>query len=254
VRPFLADGGAVVASIPNVAHGSVRLALLDGEFRYRPTGLLDSTHLRFFTRETVDELFEGTGYAVVRWLRRRMAIDRTELGVPRRGVPPAVLEWLGADPEVTTYQFVVRALPRSEVAETIHRLRIRRRGSRAAAPWEVRVHQAAQELTAIVDPGEPFILIDEDRLRSELGPERRAVPFPERDGQYWGPPADDAAALAELERLRRGGARFAVVAWPAFWWLEFYDGLARELRTRYGCLLDNERLVVFDLRGGRARS
>src|SRR5437867_6053879 len=48
VRPFLAEGGVVVASMPNVAHGSVRLALLGGEFRYRQAGLLDRTHLRFF--------------------------------------------------------------------------------------------------------------------------------------------------------------------------------------------------------------
>ena len=41
VRPFVVDEGAIVASIPNVAHVSVRLALLAGEFRYRDMGLLD---------------------------------------------------------------------------------------------------------------------------------------------------------------------------------------------------------------------
>src|SRR5438094_7755459 len=64
VRPFLKDDGAIIASIPNIAHGSVRLALLGGEFRYRQTGLLDKTHLRFFTRESVQELFETSGLVV----------------------------------------------------------------------------------------------------------------------------------------------------------------------------------------------
>jgi len=254
VRPFLAEGGSVVASIPNVAHGSVRLALLNGEFRYRDTGLLDSTHLRFFTRESIEELFEQAGYAVTRWLRRRMEIGGTELGLPNRGVPDAVWQWLAADPEATTYQFVVRAARRSEAAETIYRLRIRRREERITERWLEQSRHAAQELATIVGPGEPFILIDQDQLRPELGPAHRAQPFPDRDGQYAGPPSDDAAAIEELERLRNRGAMFAVVAWPAFWWLEFYAGLARELRARYPCLLDNERLVVFDLRPSREPS
>src|SRR6185437_5577505 len=42
-RQFLKPSGYVVVSIPNVAHGSVRLALLSGEFRYRNLGLLDDT-------------------------------------------------------------------------------------------------------------------------------------------------------------------------------------------------------------------
>jgi 2-polyprenyl-3-methyl-5-hydroxy-6-metoxy-1,4-benzoquinol methylase len=246
--PFLAEGGAVVASIPNIAHGSVRLALLNGEFRYRATGLLDNTHLRFFTRESVEELFEQAGYAITRWLRRRMDIGRTELGLPERDIPDAVWQWLATDPEATTYQFVVRAAPRSEAAEAIYRLRGERREARTTDGWVTRARHAAEELATIIGPGEPFILIDEDRIRTELDPTHRILPFPERDGQYWGPPSDDAAAIAEFNRLRLRGALFAVVAWPAFWWLDFYAGLARELRSRYPCLVDDERLVVFDLR------
>jgi 2-polyprenyl-3-methyl-5-hydroxy-6-metoxy-1,4-benzoquinol methylase len=110
LRPFLAEGGAVIASIPNVAHGSVRLALLNGEFRYRPTGLLDNTHLRFFTRESIEDLFEQAGYRVTHWRRRLVDIERTEIGLPTRPVPDPVRKWIAADREATTYQFVVRAV------------------------------------------------------------------------------------------------------------------------------------------------
>src|SRR5437879_432853 len=61
IRPFLAEGGAILASIPNIAHASVRLSLLCGEFRYRDLGLLDNTHLRFFTRDSIQDLFEEAG-------------------------------------------------------------------------------------------------------------------------------------------------------------------------------------------------
>src|SRR5919198_1484135 len=114
VRQFLADGGVVVASIPNVAHAAVRLALLGGSFRYREQGLLDETHLRFFTREGVQDLFEGSGYVITRWLRRRLDVEETEIPVPRT-LPEEARAWATGDPEATTYQFVLRAVP-SDVA------------------------------------------------------------------------------------------------------------------------------------------
>jgi 2-polyprenyl-3-methyl-5-hydroxy-6-metoxy-1,4-benzoquinol methylase len=109
IRPFVAEAGVVVASIPNVAHASVRLALLDGEFRYRPLGLLDDTHLRFFTRATIDELFESSGFVVEDWHRRRLDPDQTEFETPES--EREIQRRIASDPEATTYQFVVRAVP-----------------------------------------------------------------------------------------------------------------------------------------------
>jgi methyltransferase family protein len=119
VRPFVAENGVVVASIPNIAHASVRLALLGGEFRYREWGLLDDTHLRFFTRASIQDLFEETGYVVTHWLRQRLDVGETEITVP--DVPAPVREWLSGDPEATTYQFVVRALVSDTASQRILR-------------------------------------------------------------------------------------------------------------------------------------
>lgn len=63
---LLAPGGRMLVSIPNVAYWRVRLDLLRGNFRYTESGLLDSTHLRFYTYETAGELFEKAGLRVVR--------------------------------------------------------------------------------------------------------------------------------------------------------------------------------------------
>jgi hypothetical protein len=115
--------------------------------------------------------------------------------------------------------------------------------------WAPQLDLAAREVAAIVPPGKSFILIDEDQWGTQqqlLG--RRAIPFLERDGCYWGPPADDASALRELERMRQSGASFLVVAWPAFWWLDYYTALAEHLTGRFPCALRNERVAVFDLR------
>jgi SAM-dependent methyltransferase len=118
VRPLVAESGVVVASIPNVAHASVRLALLGGSFRYREEGLLDEGHLRFFTREGVQDLFESSGYLITQWLRRRLEVDETEIPVPP-SVPEEARAWATGDPEATTYQFVVCAVP-SESAGQLH--------------------------------------------------------------------------------------------------------------------------------------
>jgi hypothetical protein len=54
-----------VACIPNAQHWSVQAMLSAGVFRYQPSGLLDRTHLRWFTRITITEMFESAGFRIV---------------------------------------------------------------------------------------------------------------------------------------------------------------------------------------------
>src|SRR5258708_7379095 len=61
---LLKEGGSVIVSLPNVGLWSVRLNLLLGRFRYEETGVLDRTHLRFFTRRTAREMIEQAGLEV----------------------------------------------------------------------------------------------------------------------------------------------------------------------------------------------
>ena len=65
VAPWLTPGGVVVASVPNVGHWSIVSDLLDGRFDYVPYSLLSGTHVRLFTRATLADLFEATGYTVL---------------------------------------------------------------------------------------------------------------------------------------------------------------------------------------------
>jgi 2-polyprenyl-3-methyl-5-hydroxy-6-metoxy-1,4-benzoquinol methylase len=60
----LRPGGHLVVSIPNVANWSMRLALALGRWEYKDRGLLDRTHLRFFTKRTAMRLLEDAGYRV----------------------------------------------------------------------------------------------------------------------------------------------------------------------------------------------
>jgi 2-polyprenyl-3-methyl-5-hydroxy-6-metoxy-1,4-benzoquinol methylase len=110
-KPFLRNYGYVVVSVPNIAHGSVRLALMQGKFQYRPLGLLDDTHLRFFTRETVEQLFNDAGFSVGELERTRLGIFDTEIEVNREAVTQELLRIVRDDPEAETYQFVLLGYP-----------------------------------------------------------------------------------------------------------------------------------------------
>jgi 2-polyprenyl-3-methyl-5-hydroxy-6-metoxy-1,4-benzoquinol methylase len=106
----LKPSGSVVTSLPNVAHGDVRIGLMQGQFRYRPTGLLDRTHLRFFTLESIRDLLKEAGLVVVDTRRAIVPLFQTEVGVQREDVSDALLDELLADPEVEVYQYVMQSV------------------------------------------------------------------------------------------------------------------------------------------------
>ena len=120
--------------------------------------------------------------------------------------------------------------------------------SPALALWEERVQLAKREIAEAIPVGETYILLDEDSWGlGDVVPGRRRINFLERDGRYWAPPDDDAG-IQQLTKLRNSGTSFMVCVWPAFWWFGYYQAFHRHLRSHYSCVLENERLVIFDLR------
>lgn len=107
---YISPSGMVVISVPNIAHGDVRMALLRGAFPYRETGLLDRTHLHFFTRESIVELCRKAGLVVVDLQRVVMPLFQTEIGVVRDDFDQSTIDQILEDPEAETYQFVVKAV------------------------------------------------------------------------------------------------------------------------------------------------
>ena len=63
-KELLKSNGSVLISLPNVAHNAIIMELLDDQFRYQETGLLDSTHIRFFTKKTIDKLVQNAGFKI----------------------------------------------------------------------------------------------------------------------------------------------------------------------------------------------
>ena len=65
MRDFLNPGGYTVVSLPNIANWKTRVALFVGHFDYADTGILDRTHLRFFTKRSAEAMIREAGYEVL---------------------------------------------------------------------------------------------------------------------------------------------------------------------------------------------
>lgn len=114
---LLADGGYLVVSIPNVAHEAVLACLAANDFPYQPTGLLDRTHLRFFTRTSFTALAEEHGFTVSRIHRTTRRLEQTEFAWLAGRVDQEALAALrDDDPDHLTYQYVMRVEPLGDPA------------------------------------------------------------------------------------------------------------------------------------------
>lgn len=65
IRDWASENLILISCIPNIQHWSVQMDVLAGNFNYQETGLLDKTHLRFFTRKSIIEMFGSTGYQII---------------------------------------------------------------------------------------------------------------------------------------------------------------------------------------------
>lgn len=104
---LLAEEGSVICSIPNIAHSSVIIELLNGRFDYRETGLLDQTHIHFFTRKSIEELMDKCNLSVVDWSTTSILPTQTEIGADYSQVPEYVAQYLEQRKDAHVYQHIV---------------------------------------------------------------------------------------------------------------------------------------------------
>lgn len=116
-REHLAPSGHVLVCIPNVAHWSVLLGLLGGRFDYADEGLLDRTHLRFFTQASFRDVLAEAGLRV---------LETTSIDVPNPGVAAALrsltdalgIDNPGIESQSNAYQLLFRSTHAVEVVSS----------------------------------------------------------------------------------------------------------------------------------------
>jgi len=182
LKPILADGGWAVISLPNVAHTSLRLSLLEGRFTYTDTGLLDRTHLRFFDRAGVDDLLASAGWGMFDLVRVTRRLGTTEITID--DADPSLVRRLESDPEAYTYQFVISAAPL---------------GSRALAHPPLQPAAVAQSL--LLEAGERIAALEDElrRLEEEIE-ELKRNSLPDL--------LEQLSAIRESGQIRRGHLKY----------------------------------------------
>ena len=111
LRQYIEPGGSCIACVPNVAHWSLVAGLLQGKWDYQDAGLLDRTHLRFFTLDSAVQMFQKAGWTVVDATPRNLWPDKTEAAL--KALLPAA-QALGGDVSkarlnMSALQWVIRA-------------------------------------------------------------------------------------------------------------------------------------------------
>jgi glycosyltransferase involved in cell wall biosynthesis len=149
-----------------------------------------------------------------------------------RAQDPSYRQWLAA-------RLLHLSLRRSEItAEFIPNFNL---------SWAERLQVAIQEIADLIPAGKTILLVDNNEWGCDVLSNHHLVPFLEKDGCYWGAPPDDETAIQELERMRQMGVNFMVIAWSAFWWLDYYSKLREYIHSTFHQLLSNSRIMVFEL-------
>jgi len=106
-RSLLKKNGKLIISVPNIAHASVISSLLKGKFEYTDEGLLDRTHLLFFTRKSIIALLEQSGFSVEKIEALQKLPEDTEFSDSLTDLPAEFQNLIFSEKDSLTYQFVI---------------------------------------------------------------------------------------------------------------------------------------------------
>ncbi|MDR6878743.1 glycosyltransferase [Bacillus sp. 3255] len=103
---LLSDTGRIIISVPNVGHNAIVMSLMHGEFEYKKLGLLDETHLRFFTRKSLLQLIDSADLAPVILNATISTPELTEFKQSYIDYPKQVRDYLLSSRDGHVYQFI----------------------------------------------------------------------------------------------------------------------------------------------------
>lgn len=117
-----------------------------------------------------------------------------------------------------------------------------------ANEWMHLLIEAGQHFKKNIPSGEKVLLIDQQGFGNSFAPNHQIFPFLEKDGEYWGIPANDEVADSELKRMIEQGINYVAVGFPCFWWLAYYPEFERTLRRNSEGLVENNAIKIFRLK------
>jgi 2-polyprenyl-3-methyl-5-hydroxy-6-metoxy-1,4-benzoquinol methylase len=106
IKKLLNPEGSIWISVPNISHNAVLIDLWNDKFTYREAGLLDNTHLRFFTESSLDKMVKDCNLVVNKAFNLKNVVENTEFKNSYDDVPATVALLLKRRDHGETYQFV----------------------------------------------------------------------------------------------------------------------------------------------------
>ncbi len=111
LKSFLNENGYFLFSIPNISHGSIKLKLFRNEFNYTKEGLLDNTHIRFFTLKSIIGLMNSLNLEITDLFRIYKKFDETNQELNLREFPVFLLNIMEKDHESYAFQYALKVKP-----------------------------------------------------------------------------------------------------------------------------------------------
>lgn len=110
LKKYLSASGKLIACIPNLANITVITPLLHGSFEYKDAGLLDRTHIHFFTKKSIEKMFLNAGYKITEWIPQKGG-EATDLVSGDEALINLIyqLPGIASQEELETYEYLVVA-------------------------------------------------------------------------------------------------------------------------------------------------
>ena len=125
LKPFLHHESRILASVPNIAHASIRLELMQGHFDYESLGLLDETHLHFYTRDGLIKMLMQAGYICydISYSIHDLADEAINQHLKNIGIQASdKTRQILHEPDAIAYQFIIEARPaKAELVKNLPR-------------------------------------------------------------------------------------------------------------------------------------
>jgi GT2 family glycosyltransferase/2-polyprenyl-3-methyl-5-hydroxy-6-metoxy-1,4-benzoquinol methylase len=117
MQEYWPDDADLLISIPNIGYAGLLAELLQGRFDYRPEGLLDRTHLRFFTFDSLQRWLSDWGWNIDELQTVNLPLAHSEFAPRWQALPTDIVQHLLNLPYAGTYQFLLRCRPKTADAQ-----------------------------------------------------------------------------------------------------------------------------------------
>ena len=117
LKKYLKEDGFFIISLPNVAFCDIKIGLLQDEFTYTDTGILDKTHLKFYTYKSISSMVTRMGLEIYACQPK---VDY--FSIQTGNVPRSVIRYIKKDPHSFVYQYLIKVSPTLEDVKVLRQL------------------------------------------------------------------------------------------------------------------------------------